>query len=69
LTDVPVSATDVALEAVRAEGARLGAVTSTELIGLAPAKALEMAAAAYLRIEGSEAGWVLENRVEDLGRR
>lgn len=60
----------MALEAVRAEAARLGeGVTSTELIGLAPAKALEMAAAAYLRIEGSEPGRVLENRVEDVGRR
>jgi glutamate formiminotransferase len=54
-----------ALEAVRVEAAKRGAaVTSTELIGLAPARALEAAAGAYLKIEGFELGRVLENRLE-----
>ncbi len=70
LTDFELTGMHVALEAVRAEASKRGAsVTSTELIGLAPAKALEAAAAAYLRIEGFELGRVLENRLEDYGPR
>ncbi|MGA7241022.1 MAG: glutamate formimidoyltransferase [Bryobacteraceae bacterium] len=68
LTDFERTGMHVALEAVRTEASKRGAsVTSTELIGLAPAKALEAAAAAYLRIEGFELGRVLENRLEDYG--
>ncbi len=58
----------VALDAVKAEAARHDAkVTSTELIGLAPAKALEAAAAAYLQIENFDLLRVLENRLDELG--
>jgi glutamate formiminotransferase len=56
-----------ALEAVRSEAAKRGAaVTSTDLIGLAPAKALEAAAAAYLQIETFQLNRVLENRLEEV---
>jgi glutamate formiminotransferase len=52
---------------VRSEAAKRGAaVTSTELIGLAPAKALEAAAAAYLQIETFQLNRVLENRLEEV---
>jgi glutamate formiminotransferase len=58
----------VAVDAVKAEAARHDAkVTSTELIGLAPAKALEAAAAAYLQIENFDLPRVLENRLDELG--
>jgi glutamate formiminotransferase len=68
LTDFERTGMHTALEAVRVEASKRGAsVASTELIGLAPAKALEAAAAAYLRIEGFQLGRVLENRLDDFG--
>ena len=68
LTDFERTGMHTALEAVKAEAARRGAaVTSTELIGLAPARALEAAAGAYLGIEGFGMARVLENRVEETG--
>jgi glutamate formiminotransferase len=64
LTDFEVTPMHVALDVVRAEAVRRGAaVASTELIGLAPAGALEAAAAAYLQIEGFDSRRVLENRL------
>jgi glutamate formiminotransferase len=67
LTDFERTQMHVALEAVRSEASRRGVlVTSTELIGLAPAKALEAAAAAYMGIESFSLGRVLENRLDEL---
>ncbi len=64
LTDFEQTGMHTALEAVRGEAAKRGAtVVGTELIGLAPAKALEEAAGAYLQIEGFDLGRVLENRL------
>jgi glutamate formiminotransferase len=67
LTDFERTPMHVALDAVRSEAARLGAaVTSTEVIGLAPARALEAAAAACLQIEDFGLERVLENRLEEF---
>ncbi len=65
LTDFERTGMHAALEAVRREAALRGAtVESTELIGLAPAKALEWAAAEYLRMAGFDLNRVLENRLD-----
>ena len=65
LIDFEQTPVHVAFEAVRAEAERRGVkVTGTELIGLVPAKALETAGAAYLRIERFELRRVLENSLE-----
>jgi glutamate formiminotransferase len=68
LIDFEVTPMHEALNAVREQAARRGAaVESTELIGLAPAKALEAAAAHYMKIEPFDLGRVLENAVERCG--
>ncbi len=70
LTDFERTPMHVAFEAVRAEAERRGAcVVETELIGLVPAKALEAAAAYYMRIGGFDLGRVLENSLEGKLRR
>jgi glutamate formiminotransferase len=67
LTDFETTPMHVALDAVSKEAARLGAsVTATEVIGLAPARALEAAAAAYMRIEDFTLRRVLDNLLEEL---
>lgn len=67
LTDFERTPMHVALDAVRAEAARRSAgVISTEVIGLAPARALEAAAAAYLQIEQFDLERVLENRLNSI---
>ncbi|HJT89500.1 MAG TPA: glutamate formimidoyltransferase [Bryobacteraceae bacterium] len=66
LTDFEETPIHVAVEAVRAEAAREGVgVVGSELIGLVPKKALEMAAAYYLAIENFASSMVLENRLEE----
>jgi glutamate formiminotransferase len=64
LTDFERTGMREALEAVRIEAGRRGAsITSTELIGLAPARALEAAAARYLQIAEFNSARVLETRL------
>jgi glutamate formiminotransferase len=66
LTDFEQTPVHRAFEAVRAEADRRGVgIVGTELIGLAPAKALEVAAAAYLRMENFGLSSVLENRLDE----
>ncbi len=68
LIDFETTPMHVAMEAVREQAARRGAaVESTELIGLAPAKALEAAAAYYLNLKPFDLGRVLENAVDSAG--
>jgi glutamate formiminotransferase len=66
LTDFEQTPLHRAFEAVRAEAARHGVgIAGTEIIGLTPAKALELAAAVYLQIENFELSSVLENRLNE----
>ncbi len=66
LTDFEQTPVHEAFEAVRAEAAQYGvAVAGSEIIGLVPKKALEMAAAAYLKVEGFQPSMILENRLEE----
>jgi glutamate formiminotransferase len=66
LTDFEQTPIHVAFEAVRAEADRYGvAIAETEIIGLVPEKALEMAAAWYLKVGNFAPGVVLENRLEE----
>ncbi|MEW6522854.1 MAG: glutamate formimidoyltransferase [Bacillota bacterium] len=54
-----------ALELVRQEAARFGAlVTGSELVGLVPSAALLSSAAYYLQLEGFSSDQVLEHRLE-----
>lgn len=69
LTDFEVTPPHCVFEAVRQEAARLGVdVASSELVGLIPRKAIEMAAGFDLKIEGFHDGLILENRVAELLR-
>jgi glutamate formiminotransferase len=64
LTDFEVTGMHQVFEAVCSEAARYGvAVAGSEVIGLIPQKALEAAAAHYLRIERFRRGMVFENRL------
>lgn len=64
LTDFEQTPLHEAFEAVCAEASRHGvAIAGSELIGLVPQKALEMAAAHFLRLEGFKSAMVLENRL------
>lgn len=64
LTDFEQTPPHVAFDAVRAEAEREGVgIAASELIGLIPQKALEMAAAYYLRLDGFTSGQVIENRL------
>ena len=64
LTDFERTPPHVAYEAVRAEAEREGvAIAGSELIGLIPQKALDLAAARYLQLEDFSSSRVLENRL------
>jgi glutamate formiminotransferase len=62
LTDYETTSVHAVYETVAAEAARYGVtIAGTEIIGLIPRKALESAAAHYLRIEGFRRDMVFEN--------
>ena len=66
LTDFERTPPHVVFDAVRREAARYGVpVVGSEIVGLIPRRALEMAAAHYLQVEDFRPGLVLENRLED----
>jgi glutamate formiminotransferase len=68
LTDFRTTPLHRVFEAVRAEAARHGVdVAGSEIVGLVPSEALFQAAAAGLRLEGFDAGRVLERRLEETG--
>ncbi len=65
LTDFEQTPLHRVFETVKAEAERYGvAVVGSEIIGLIPKKALEMAADHFLRVENFQASMVLENRVQ-----
>jgi glutamate formiminotransferase len=65
LTDFEQTPVHRVFEAVKSEAARYGAaVTGSEIIGLIPRRALELAADFYLQFENFEPGMVVETRVE-----
>ena len=67
LTDFEETPLHVVFDAVAREAAAHGvAIAGSEIIGLIPSKALEDAAAHYLRCENFESGLVLENRLRAL---
>ena len=58
----------LAFEAVREEASRLGVkVKTSEIVGLIPRQALEMAEGCDLRIENFRPELVLENRLKAFG--
>ncbi len=58
----------VVFEAVREEAEKHGVrVAASEIIGLWPRAALEMAAEHFLRFENYHRGGLLEDRIEDRG--
>jgi glutamate formiminotransferase len=64
LTDFEQTPLHVVFDAVAREAAARGvAIAGSEIIGLVPKKALEDAAAHYLKCENFESGLVLENRL------
>jgi glutamate formiminotransferase len=64
LTDFEQTPLHEVFDAVRREAAARGvAIAGSEIIGLVPKKALEDAAAHYLKCENFESGLVLENRL------
>jgi len=66
LTDFEQTPVHVVFEAVRREAERLGVtVVGSEIVGLVPRKALEMAAAYFLRCENFRPELVLENRIAE----
>lgn len=66
LTDFEQTPVHRVFEAVRAEAERYGVpVVGSEIIGLIPKKALEMAAAHFLRVEDFKPEAVLENRMAE----
>lgn len=65
LTDFEQTPLHRVFETVKAEAGRYGvAVVGSEIIGLIPKKALEMAADHFLRVENFQGSMVLENRVQ-----
>lgn len=67
LTDFEVTGLFAVFEAVEREAARRGvAIASSELIGLMPRRALEQAAADFLKLRNFDASRVLEQRLGDL---
>lgn len=69
LTDFEQTPLHEVFDAVQREAAARGvAIAGSEIIGLAPKKALEDAAAHYLKCENFESGLVLENRLEKARR-
>ncbi len=68
LTDFEQTPLHRVFETVRTEAERYGvAVVGSEIVGLIPKKALEMAAEYYLRCENFRPDIVLENRLEQVG--
>ena len=66
LTDFEQTPMHRVFEAVKREAAREGvAVVGSEIVGLVPKKALEMAAEFFLQIENYHPGLVLENRMAE----
>jgi glutamate formiminotransferase len=69
LTDFEQTPLHEVFDAVEREAAARGvAIAGSEIIGLVPKKALEDAAAHYLKCENFESGLVLENRLERARR-
>jgi glutamate formiminotransferase len=69
LTDFEQTPLHVVFDAVQQEAAARGVeIAGSEIIGLVPKKALEDAAAHYLKCENFESGLVLENRLERARR-
>ncbi len=67
LTDFEQTPVHRVFETVRSEAGRYGAsVVGSEIVGLIPRKALEMAAEFYLRAENYRPDVVLENRMEQV---
>jgi glutamate formiminotransferase len=67
LTDFEQTPLHEVFDAVRREATARGvAIAGSEIIGLVPKKALEDAAAHYLKCENFESGLVLENRLRAL---
>ena len=66
LTDFEETPIHRVFEAVRSEAERNGvSVASSEIVGLVPKKALEMAAEWFLKVENFSPGMVLENRLAE----
>src|SRR5579871_1516071 len=64
LTDFETTLVAAAFEAVKSEAAALGVgIVGSEIIGLIPKRALEDAAAAYLKVEGFSPSMIVENRL------
>ncbi|HTB16898.1 MAG TPA: glutamate formimidoyltransferase [Bryobacteraceae bacterium] len=69
LTDFEQTPLHEVFDAVRREAAERGIeIAGSEIIGLVPKKALEDAAAHYLKCENFESGLVLENRLQKAQR-
>ncbi len=67
LTDFEQTPLHIVLERVKAEAAKAGvSIRSTEIIGLIPKKAIEMAAGFYLQVEDYSANQILENRLLEM---
>lgn len=67
LVNYEVSGMELAYEAVKREAAKLGVeIASTEIVGLVPAKALDVNAEYFLKLEKFGADKVLENRIRRL---
>lgn len=67
LTDFEQTSMEVVFEAVRKEAQRNGVeIVGSEIVGLVPQKALDQAAASYLRIEDFRPEFVLENRLSAI---
>lgn len=67
LTDFEQTPLHAVFDAVQREAAERGvAIAGSEIIGLVPKKALEDAAAHYLKCENFDSGLVLENRLRAL---
>jgi glutamate formiminotransferase / formiminotetrahydrofolate cyclodeaminase len=69
LTDFEQTPVHRVFEAVRTEAERYGAsIAGSEIVGLIPRRAIEMAAEFYLRCENFRPEIVLENRIEQAAR-
>ena len=69
LTDFEQTPVHRVFESVRAEARRYGAgIAGSEIVGLIPKRALEMAAEWYLRVENFQPGMVFENRLAEAAQ-
>jgi glutamate formiminotransferase len=67
LTDFQQTPMEMVFETVRREAERYGVnVTSSEIVGLIPLRALEKAAEFYLRVENFKPEMILENRLDQV---